>query len=481
VRLRGPLFERLAGDFSRHFDVSVGGAPGRPGLGDPGTFDLTCLDARAAGSRAGVRHDLRDESRRLLPGGAMVLATRDPFTLESARRAGAGALRYPPIPVVRRLLRGAGLTGIDQLLALPDHDEAEDLWSSDLRDFEAPAYGSPLERAVRALGLERWIHGDVLLLASAQGPSPLEALRRECVTALGTIGVPAGAHWRLERVSARPRGALILVADDADATGHVLRVATSDRVAARLRLNADRTAAIHSRAELSGRWSDAIPRGLGSVRVRGHWCHVERRVRGVLAWKLAPDSAAAAQATRDAQEFLEALAAATAEDGPMSETRFEALVGTDLRELAVRFAAEPDAAPLVGRIHERLRAALLGKAVRTVLGHGDFGFGNLLVERRTGAVRGVIDWDTSLEVELPGVDRANLRLQLGSRTRSGDTARALMDLFDDITADGLAVAMAGLRMVLRTLPYAVEFEAMRPANVALLRVIDERAAAWARL
>ena len=49
--------------------------------------------------------------------------------------------------------------------------------------------------------------------------------------------------------------------------------------------------------------------------------------------------------------------------------------------------------------------------VFVVFSHGDFGYGNILYDSRTASLSGVIDWDTSRDVELPGVDFINLLIQ----------------------------------------------------------------------
>jgi aminoglycoside phosphotransferase (APT) family kinase protein len=477
--LTGALFERQRDDFARHFDATLPSLDQRSLDSGAGGYDLACLDLRGLPSRSERIDALGAAAALLRDGGGLVVATRDPVTLESLRRGRLGALRFPTLPAIRRALRAASIPSADEMLALPDHDSAEEHWRRSSRDFEPPAFGSVLERAARGLGLSRWIHGDVLLFALKGAASPLDRLGSELGAAMRALGAGVGPGWHIERLSARSRGALVLIAGDRDGDGHILRVATSSRVAERLGRNAACTASLHANAGLPARWRDVVPRGYGGFEIRGSWCYVERRVPGVLAWKLPPNGAAAARAGVEAKEFLVALGAATGRVGALTDRHFDSIIGAAIGELARRWEDEPDAARIVGRILERLRAALLGKHVRTVLGHGDFGFGNLLVDRATGELRGVIDWDTSIPEELEDVDWANLRIQLGTRGHGGDTARAVRDLLADPSADHrVATAVAALRMVLRTLPYESEFAAQRSAHLAIVREVEDRTAEW---
>jgi aminoglycoside phosphotransferase (APT) family kinase protein len=58
-----------------------------------------------------------------------------------------------------------------------------------------------------------------------------------------------------------------------------------------------------------------------------------------------------------------------------------------------------------------LEARLLGREQLLAWAHGDFGYGNALVNPATGELTGVIDWDTAREDELAGVDLVNFLTQ----------------------------------------------------------------------
>ena len=46
-----------------------------------------------------------------------------------------------------------------------------------------------------------------------------------------------------------------------------------------------------------------------------------------------------------------------------------------------------------------------------VWGHGDYGFGNALVDAQDGSLKAVIDWDTAREFEIVGVDLLHFLIQ----------------------------------------------------------------------
>ncbi|TYP87214.1 phosphotransferase [Blastococcus xanthinilyticus] len=62
------------------------------------------------------------------------------------------------------------------------------------------------------------------------------------------------------------------------------------------------------------------------------------------------------------------------------------------------------------RLRRRLRDGLHGRRVQATRIHGDFWLGNVRVDPGTGAVAGVIDWDTAGEADLPAHDLLHLAL-----------------------------------------------------------------------
>jgi aminoglycoside phosphotransferase (APT) family kinase protein len=92
-------------------------------------------------------------------------------------------------------------------------------------------------------------------------------------------------------------------------------------------------------------------------------------------------------------------------------------------EVTVRL---PDAvARGLERLRDALRRRLLGASRTLVWAHGDFGFGNALVDADSGALRAVIDWETAHDADLAGVDLLNFLVQAHRMARHAGFAESL--------------------------------------------------------
>ena len=106
----------------------------------------------------------------------------------------------------------------------------------------------------------------------------------------------------------------------------------------------------------------------------------------------------------------------------------------------------------------------------------------------------MIDWDTYVLNELPGVDFCNLVLQKTSVEYTGNVARTMEELSRTIQLFGVldatlpqygngklpvteldytvCLCLAGLRMIKRSIPYRKEFLLRKADYAEILRVVD---------
>lgn len=301
-----------------------------------------------------------------------------------------GTMRWPEARVVARLPHAAAVTRLSFVdgFHLPD-------------EFA-------LDRDSQSTGAA------FLLTRKPPFDGPLWTLLRD------SIGGPA---VQLLRFQLRIRGAAVLVVR-ARGRQYVFRIVPEGRLQDIVLRN--HSALIGLRQALNGTTSllDLVPEPtvidwLGSVAVLGETC-----LPGTLAWKVA-SGALARPIHRNAVSFLEALKAATARHGPVGSDTMARLLAPDFQRLEeARFA---DAA-LRSRLAEELRSAaeaLTGIGMPLHASHGDYGYGNILVDENSGALTGVIDWDTARPIDLPGIDRVNLELQVARTALGGDFAGAV--------------------------------------------------------
>lgn len=137
----------------------------------------------------------------------------------------------------------------------------------------------------------------------------------------------------------------------------------------------------------------------------------ETRLAGTLAWKVA--SGALAPALHgNALAFLAALRDATVDAAPSDRDGLARLFDEDLARLDGAAFVGDSVRRMLGGELRAAAGALAEIEVRRHTSHGDFGYGNVLVDARDGRIEGVIDWDTARISDLPGVDRVNLEIQI---------------------------------------------------------------------
>ena len=188
----------------------------------------------------------------------------------------------------------------------------------------------------------------------------------------------------------------------------------------------------------------------------------ESLLEGTLAWKTDRERIAPVVYDR-ALQFLAALREATARNTIMTDEVLLDLLHEDRRLLELSAFVEPEVKDLLTREFEQAAHQLNGVELQLYASHGDFGFGNILVDERTGEIRGIIDWDTARLEDLPGIDRVNLEIQIRRSQRSiaaaVEAAWSNRSAHDVLNADGrpeTVRALFGLavcRYVIRSLRY----------------------------
>ena len=210
---------------------------------------------------------------------------------------------------------------------------------------------------------------------------------------------------------------------------------------------------------------EKIPDPVYAERRDGTMVLGETRLPGALAWRARAGGTPADVLHHHAVGFLGQLEGATRGEltGPASD------VASILRRDRDRLREAPFVS---GAIREAVEAELAGAAA--ALGgwagpghasHGDFGYGNILVDAADGSLTGVIDWDTARLLDLPGIDRVNLEVQIARSDCGGSFLDAIRIVWEEERAsDALRAAgpasrrralfgVAICRYVLRSLSY----------------------------
>jgi hypothetical protein len=189
----------------------------------------------------------------------------------------------------------------------------------------------------------------------------------------------------LERFQLRARGALVLFLREPNGKRLVGRVTTSEEADAIVGRNTDRVSLVRSAPPDRGRSTN--PEQLGVRRLRYGTARLEAYVPGTLAWRLVHKPAIEPRMLSDLIAFQNSLQAATAE---------RIATGADTSALLQAEPTECMDAPQLAALRslaDRLARHSRQHELTTAVAHGDFGYGNALVDPRTGALHGIIDWD----------------------------------------------------------------------------------------
>lgn len=150
----------------------------------------------------------------------------------------------------------------------------------------------------------------------------------------------------------------------------------------------------------------------------------ETLLDGNLAWRVAMRGLAGA-VHASALGFLEELRAATRETRTLTHDDIRQLFAPDESLLLNSSFVSPVVRDLLEREFQEARSVLEGAALHLYASHGDFGYGNILVDERDGRLTGVIDWDTARRQDFSGIDRVNLEIQTRRSRYRESFARAV--------------------------------------------------------
>jgi aminoglycoside phosphotransferase (APT) family kinase protein len=397
---RGVPSIQLGAPFFHHAKEAVEGWEPLPS----GAYGLAVWQPQGL-DRGGLAKHLLEIRKSLTPDASLVLLAHNPLDLRRlAQQPGDFCSTLPKaFPRYRQLLCQAGFAQVEEFWAFPCGRQPEEFL---LRSPGAPnpfsGNAHPLKRLLQRCGLGHLLHDRFLYLASSAGTG-LTATLRQVEERLGM----AGSDGRLvvERFDLRRRGALVMICRRRGGERLILRMAARGEVAAVVGRNHRWIRRLHGQGGLAAPIQDLIPRPLAEFTVQGAQVFIEEALEGELAWKVVARKGLRPAVLAGACHFLASLQEQTAAVCCLDQAMLDRLL-PDPGNWADRAAGELGAA-----LAATLRRRLHGRRSKLVWGHGDFGYGNLLVDPRRGLLKGVIDWDTGTEYELPGLDLANLLVQ----------------------------------------------------------------------
>ncbi|HEU5219817.1 MAG TPA: phosphotransferase [Gemmatimonadales bacterium] len=388
VSLQGPYWSRMTQEFqSAGFPVSTSNRADCAFVG----LDLTELRNRGAirGAILGLKESLKPN------GIAAVLTTNALAPGKLGRGLTPGE--------TRRAIAGAGLSLMREYLPLPTLESVEMFQACFGQTIHLRREERWVRRMMARIGLYQILHGEHLFFLTGdlmQDRLPMAWVARWHLAGMGEDPGPLAT----QRFYLRRRGALLVVlSDEYDTRRMVLRVATSDAVADVLERNATFGEKVRTHPPLDEGLRRLIPRSMGSFVEQGRRTFMEEYLEGEPAWMLGARGRLERHVRTQAFDILRRLQQATVQPAPIDDRTIERLIGSTIAAVASRFDSTSGTIGLLSEMRERFASGFSGRTLPLVWSHGDYGLGNLLTDPH-GNVTALIDWDTFVEADLPGID-----------------------------------------------------------------------------
>ena len=392
-----------------------------------GPFGLIVYHSAAAADAHAFREDLAGVAALLAENGALLVLAENVASFRNLKRfvrgewaAFAGKL-FRAAHLCEKALQNRGIPCMSRFVALPSLERPEELVALDSPLLELPHYWHPVLHAAKKLGLYRFLADGVVLVA---GTSPLErsGVAQLIIGAISRLSDQGPEQWTVERLDIRKRGAVVLfLTEGSSGRGVIARVVSDSGIDAIIGKNHRFLKALAGNPVLAPELKEQLPCPLCLLDCSGATVYVETMLRGIPAWKVNRGRLRDA-VSRNALDFLRALGRATGKRVRLEQVFLDELLRNDLALISQSTVIAPDFREDLMLLVRQLKCSLAGREVLMTASHGDYGYGNILVDQRSGAIRGVIDWDTGRLRDFPGIDLFNLLVQ---QERSAGSCGAL--------------------------------------------------------
>jgi len=314
-------------------------------------------------------------------------------------------------------------------------ESAEELVVPGSRFIEIPNQWHSLYQLFRKFRFyEAIADGNVFLLTpeKIEYGLPLRIVSQQIKTVLGCISL----SLLVERIDIRSRGAMVLfISEKCFNLRFVSRLVSDLKQRSIVRRNHTFLKYLRSNKILNNNIKDKIPIPVGEAQFTDISLFTETAIDGVVAWK-ASSNALRESIYNGASSFIFELQKNFKQKVFLNDELVGGLFREDIERLNSCPAINDDFLKKTCKYIKKIQHILCGREWFITVSHGDFGYGNILVNSNSGELAGVIDWDTGKQVDLPGIDYVNLMVQ---RNRSGQGIglfRAFEMVFKDVLSRG---------------------------------------------
>ncbi|HIE14612.1 TPA: hypothetical protein EYP70_05010 [Candidatus Bathyarchaeota archaeon] len=335
----------------------------------------------------------------------------------------------------KALLKKAGFSEVMEFLAIPNLESMEELVASDIGYIQFPAYYHIIFKIAQALGCYKFINDDYLYIASIKEENPIKGFLSWLQIRLAEK-LEYNYKLKLTKCLLQQRGALILlIRDIISRKQFVVRVATSPEIDIKISRNNFWITEILSNERIPQDVKNKMPKPLGKLEYLRSFLYIEEMLPGILAWKVKAKERINSKIFTNAYQFIYELNKSTSQLITINDEIFNDLVKKDVDILMTQLSDIEDSKKVIGDITTYLKIRLLNRKHYLVWGHGDYSYGNILVDPKNGELLGVIDWDNGRNREFPGIDLLNLIIQ--SHRGKKSLGRCFQEVWESSLSKGL--------------------------------------------
>jgi len=342
---------------------------------------------------------------------------------------------YLGLSAYKQALASSGFNNVRHFLPMPGLNNVEELFAAGRRELELPHYVHPLIRLISKIGFSRYFVDGYVLFGGVERIESSDIFRQINVTLSQHTGLRE-PQCVLERLDIRLRGTLVLFIIENNSRVHfIARIVSDHSIDAIVSKNHLFLEALHADVGDSTAFVQLLPKPVSRMEYFGRSVYLETKVDGVPAWKVNSHKMRE-RIYCDSVGFLLQISSFTKKPVLLQRDILLSLLKDDRDRLMDVRSIDTGFRERIIQLINVLVDRLINREICLIASHGDYGYGNILVDPASGALKGVIDWDTGRRQDLPGIDFINLLVQ---KERTERNCGAL-DAFSAVVNEGLSEA-----------------------------------------
>ncbi len=403
-------------------------------------FGLVLYHSDSATSRHRLVQDLKILKSFVRPGGTLLFFARNCYSfarLKQLKENNWKSFFSQPrfsLSGYKKVLQRSGFLGIQDYLVFPNLESLEEIVSVDSKLIEVPFNCHLLLRLARRYKFIKYIADGYIFINSSNAIEETPILK-EIENNLCEAECSKNPRYRLERFDLRMRGAMVLfLSEQFTGNDFVVRVIRDFKTKVIVSRNEQFLQWLQSQQNLREELKHKLPCPITKFDFIGSTVFIETLMKGVLAWKV--NSPTLREVIfEESWDFIYQLQQGTRWKTKIDEKIFQELFSFVIDRLASCDGVNKSFFHEVIMTIENIKQYMIGQDCVLSASHGDYGYGNILVDPHSGKLTGVIDWDTGRRRDFIGLDIFNLLVQRERIEKGHDVFQAFAKIVRNILSN----------------------------------------------